>query len=70
MAKTTKVKLICPEAGRDEMFEFTHAERLLRRKRNGGWRLPDDSKFEFIDNGIRYKRDKKEDSGAEKEGND
>lgn len=70
MAKITEVKLICPEAGREEMFEVSHAERLLRRKRNGGWRLPDDSKFEFIDNGIRHKRDKKEDSGAEKEGND
>lgn len=70
MAKITEVKLICPEAGMEEMFEISHAERLLRRKRNGGWRLPDDSKFEFIDNGIRCRRNKKEDSGAEKEGND
>ena len=54
----------------EEMFEISHAERLLRRKRNGGWRLPDDSKFEFIDNGIRCRRNKNEDSGAEKEGND
>lgn len=70
MAKTTKVKLICPEAGREDVFPIEQAERMLRMKRNGGWRLPDDSKFEFIDNGLRYRRNKKEDSGAEKEGND
>ena len=70
MAKTTKVKLICPEAGREDVFPIEQAERMLRMKRNGGWRLPDDSKFEFIDNGIRYRRNKKEDSGSEKEGND
>lgn len=46
-------------------FEVSHAERLLKMPNNGGWQLPENSKFEFDkENGLRYKRNKKADNGA------
>lgn len=42
-------------------FEFTHAERLLRLTK-AGWKLPDNSKYEFVNNGIRVKQDKPSDN--------
>jgi hypothetical protein len=46
-------------------FDADHAERLLLMKNNGGWHLPSDSKFEFDkENGIRYRRDNQENTGA------
>lgn len=60
-AKTTTVTLVANGVPRD--FELSHAERLLRMPRNGGWHLPKDSKFEFVENGIRHRSDKKTDSG-------
>lgn len=44
-AKRTTVALVA--GGRREVFEYSHAERILRMRKNGGWRLPEDSKFEF-----------------------
>ena len=42
-------------------FEVSHAERLLKMPNNGGWQLPENSKFEFDkENGLRYKRNKKQ----------
>lgn len=38
MAKTTTVTLTCPSCG-DREFEVSHAERLLRMQKNGGWQL-------------------------------
>lgn len=51
-------------------FEVSHAERLLKMPNNGGWKLPEKSKFDFsLEHGLRYKRNKKADSGAtEKDG--
>lgn len=64
-AKVTKVVLECPTLGTTEEFEINHAERLLRMPNNGGWRLPEKTPFEFCrENGIRYKRNKKADSGT------
>lgn len=60
-AKTTMVTLVAN--GVTEDFEFSHAERILRWPNNGGWKLPKDSKFEFIDNALRNRKDKKGDSG-------
>ena len=68
-AKTTNVILECEALGQRE-FEVSHAERLLGMVNNGGWRLPKDSKFEFVDNGLRLRRNTKEDSGKRQEGND
>jgi len=60
-AKTTTVTLVVGNVARE--FEITHAERLLRMPRNGGWRLPENSKFEFVDYALRRRSDKKRNSG-------
>ena len=60
-AKTTTVTLVANGVTRE--FEISHAERLLRMPNNGGWHLPENSKFEFVNNGLRRRQDKKEDSG-------
>lgn len=60
-AKTTTVTLVANGVTRE--FEFSHAERLLRMPRNGGWHLPEKSKFELVDYGLRRRKDKKSDSG-------
>ena len=44
-------------------FEFEHAEAILRHKSNylkgkQIWSLPEDSKFEFVENGLRIKSSK------------
>lgn len=69
-AKVTKVVLECQPLNTKEEFEISHAERLLRIKNNGGWRLPEDSPFEFLENGIRFKQNKKGNNGATETGND
>ena len=60
-AKTTTVTLVANGVTRE--FEFSHAERLLAMPRNGGWTLPKDSKFEYVNNGLYRRADKKEDCG-------
>ena len=60
-AKTTTVTL---EAnGVTQEFEFSHAERLLDMPHNGGWKLPENSKYVFVNHGLQCKRDSKADSG-------
>lgn len=59
--KTTMVTLVANGVARE--FEFSHAENLLRMPRNGGWELPDKSQYEFKDNGLRIRGNKKEDKG-------
>lgn len=61
-AKTTAVTLVV--GGVTRMFEFSHAERLLRMRKNGGWHLPENSKFEFVDYALRHKRVAKKDRKA------
>lgn len=56
-AKTTTVTLVA--GGVTRAFEISHAERLLRMPRNGGWVLPDDSPFEFVEDAIQRRRNKK-----------
>ena len=60
-AKTTTVTLVANGVTRE--FEFSHAERLLRMPNNGGWHLPEKSKFEFVDYGLRRRQDKRESRG-------
>ena len=63
--KTTKVLLECTTLNTTREFDVTHAERLLKMQNNGGWQLPENSKFEFDkENGIRYKGNKKADNRA------
>lgn len=33
--------------GKIQEFEINHAERILRMPNNGGWRLPDNSPYQF-----------------------
>jgi hypothetical protein len=60
-AKTTTVTLMANDVTRE--FEISHAERLLRMPNNGGWHLPENSKFEFVNNGLRRRQDKRKDCG-------
>lgn len=55
-AKTTTVTLVANGVTRE--FEFSHAERLLRMPRNGGWALPKGSKYEFVEDGLRCRSNK------------
>jgi len=58
-AKRTMVTLAVGDVTRE--FEFSHAERLLRWPNNGGWHLPENSKFEFVDYALQRKRNNKSD---------
>lgn len=60
-AKTTRVALVAN--GVTQEFEFSHAERILRMPINGGWELPKDSKYEFVNNALQRRGNKKKDSG-------
>ena len=60
-AKTTPVTLVANGVARD--FELSHAERLLNMPNNGGWHLPENSKFEYVNNGLRRRQDTKENRG-------
>ena len=53
------VVLEVKEHNMEKPFSIEHAERLLRMDKNGGWELPKDSPYEFKDNAIRIKRDKR-----------
>ena len=64
MAKETKVTLNCPALG-DREFEVSHAERLLSMPKNGGWKLPDNSKFVF-ENGSINRRNKRDNNQEDK----
>lgn len=55
-AKQTFVTLSAD--GVTRAFEFSHAERILNMP-NSGWRLPDESKFEFVNHAIRRKQIKR-----------
>lgn len=69
-AKVTKVALECLPWGTTQSFEIAHAERILRMQNNGGWKLPGDSPFEFVDNGIRRKPNKAGDNRTTEAGSD
>lgn len=62
-AKKTMVTLTI--GGVTKEFDFSHAERLLKITK-AGWTLPEDSKYEFVNNGIRVKQDKPGNNRGEK----
>lgn len=62
-AKMTMVTLEVDNATQD--FEISHAERLLKITK-AGWHLPKSSKYEFVNNAIRVKQDKKGNAQADK----
>lgn len=49
--------------GVTEDFEFSHAERILNWPQNGGWKLPANSNFEFKNNALYVRGNKKKDNG-------
>jgi hypothetical protein len=66
--KATMVELEVKKDCIKRSFEIKHAERILSMGStlNGGWELPDDSKYYYDeDNGIRLKTDKANTAKAE-----
>ncbi len=59
--KTTMITLNCPALG-DRQFEVSHAERLLAMPINGGWHLPENSKYVY-ENGSIARRHKEKSTG-------
>lgn len=56
-----RVTLVVPQHNMTKSFEVSHAERLLMMNNNGGWALPENSKYTFDSkNGIRIKSTKRE----------
>ena len=53
--KTTQVTLVVPAHGIRQDFEISHAERLLGMVSNGGWELPEDSKYVHDNGNLRRK---------------
>lgn len=41
------VTLVTADGSISREFEVEHAERVLRRPKGGGWKLPDDSEYVF-----------------------
>lgn len=59
MAKKTYVELTNDKTGVTNKYEIAHAERILRMPNNGGWHLPENSKYTFDEEyGIGLKSDK------------
>lgn len=58
--KEPAVTLVVPKHNITQEFDVAHAERLLDMgPRNGGWELPNDSKYYYDEeNGLRIKSDK------------
>ena len=50
-AKKTVVVLECEALG-SRTFDVEHAERLLAMPDNGGWKLPENSKYQFCNGSI------------------
>ena len=59
-AKTTEVMLVCPKWGYEQTLSIEHAERLLSMENNGGWVLPENTQFNYVDGSL-VRGNKKED---------
>lgn len=56
MERVSKITLVVPKHNMKQAFVFVQAEALLRLQHNGGWQLPEDSKYIFTkEHGIRRK---------------
>lgn len=58
--KITMVTLVCPKWGYEQTLSIEHAERLLSMENNGGWVLPENTQFNYVDGSL-VRRNKKED---------
>lgn len=66
--KEQTVKLVVPKYNLEQEFSREHAERLLDMglALNGGWELPEDSKYTYSEEyGLRVKSDKANTGEAE-----
>lgn len=66
--KEQKIVLVVPRYNMRRSFGKAHAERLLDLglERNGGWMLPEDSRYEYIKGyGIRRKPNKADTEATE-----
>lgn len=69
VAKSQSVALFNATLNITQLYEISHADRLLRMLKNGGWELPKDSQYKFsVENGIEYRRDKKANNREQKQG--
>ena len=65
--KQPTVTLVVPKHNMSKEFSVDHAERLLDMGEalNGGWRLPENSNYEYDEeNGLRLKTDKRDTAKA------
>lgn len=62
--KVTLVVLFNDTLGVTREFEVMHAARLLAMPNNGGWRLPEKSKYTFNGHDIEFRRDKADNRAA------
>ena len=63
--KVTLLELFNDTLGVTREFEVTHAARLLAMPNNGGWRLPEKSKYTFNGHDIEFKRYTEDNRAAE-----
>lgn len=68
MARESMIELVVPDKNMKQSFSFSHAERLLKMKNNGGWVIPADSKYEFncTDNAIKLRTNKRDSAKTDK----
>lgn len=66
MAKETFVELYAPSLEAKRNFEIRHASRILQIV-NGGWELPDDSKYELVNDELKLKTNKRTTDKSEQE---
>lgn len=68
MARLSKIVLVVPKYSKRQEFSVDHAERLLAMgtEANGGWVIPEYSKYEYIKGyGIKRRPDKADSEKAE-----
>jgi hypothetical protein len=58
MSKVTMVELYAPTLNSTRRFEIGHATRILQYTK-GGWELPENSKFEFVNNELKLRSNKR-----------
>lgn len=58
MDRVTTVELYAPTLKTKRRFEIGHATRILKVTR-GGWELPENSKYELVNNELKLTADKR-----------
>ena len=58
MDKVTMIEMYAPTLNSTRRFEIGHATRIIQYI-NSGWELPENSKFELVNNELKLKPDKR-----------